>query len=784
MGSLATLHNQQSTISKTISTSLKLLLSGSLSILPIFCQGLISKASAAETTYFYVATNGSDTAPGTSAKPFKTIQKAATAVRSVNSNMIGDIVVILKGGTYQLNRPLTLGPEDSGSNGYNIIYRAEPGAKVTLSGGRRLGRWSLFDVSKNIYRVWFGKTTYPREFYNGELRATRARSLDDPTGFTRTETGYTTTDLNLQKWKNVSDVEIVSTDFFKSFRCGVSSIVGRVITMDQQCFSNSLHLSVQKDRPILNPSWLENAYELLDTPGEWYYNKKDECIYYKPHPYENLAKTEAVVPILDKLIVGSGQVDNPVHNIVFQDLNFKYGTWYYPNSSDGYASLGTGFYVQTEPSGRTIGSKSPGNISFIYAKNISFKHNIFSHLSSAALDFDDGSQNNTIENNRFDDISGSAIQLGNSDWKFVQDLDTRKYVSNNLVVDNYITKIAQEYHDAAAIFVGYADHTRIIHNEITDIPYAGIFVGISFDGTILSPATNNIIQGNKIHNFMNFLNDGGAIFTTGLQPESVISKNYIYNQYNSPTNGGAIYPDLGSSEFTISNNVVINYKHNWLFIWNDAIFGNTIENNFSNGEDLYYNSFDTGSGGESISRNTLQNNTTLSLQSIPHEVQDIIDTAGIQSTAQQDIKNSLLPIFPNLALKKSATASSSFNSAYLPETANDDAINNDAYGGWSPLEEDTLPWWQVDLGEMKNLRSIELTTRHFYDQPVTRQNFEIRVSNDPTFTNYKVIYTQGSTPLRFDTTLTADVVSGNSYRYVRVAKTKGEYFFVGEVKVF
>ncbi len=784
MGSSATLRNQQSIISKTMSISLKLLLSGGLSILPLFCQGLISKASAAETTYFYVATNGSDTAPGTSAQPFKTIQKAATAVRSVNKNMTGDIAVILKGGTYQLRQPLTLSPEDSGTNGYNIIYKAEPGAQVTLSGGRRLGRWSLFDGSKNIYRVWFGKTTYPREFYNGELRATRARSLDDPTGFTRTETGYTTSDLNLQNWKNVSDVEIVSTDFFKSYRCGVSRIVGGNITMDQQCFSNSLHLPVQKERPILNPSWIENAYELLDSYGEWYYNKADGYIYYKPHPYENLSKAEAVAPILDKLIVGSGKVDNPVHNIVFQDLNFKYGTWYYPNSSDGYASLGTGFYVQTESDGRITGVKSPGDIALNYAKNIIFKHNVFSHLSSAALDFDEGSQNNTIENNRFEDISGSAIQLGSADWQYLKDLDTRKYVSNNLVVDNYITKIAQEYHDAAAIFVGYADHTSIIHNEITDIPYAGIFVGISFDGLTLSPAKNNIIQSNKIHNFMNFLNDGGAIFTTGLQPDSVISKNYIYDQYNSRTNGGAIYPDLGSSGFTISNNVVINYEQNWLFIWNNAIFGNTIENNFSNGSSFYYNSFDTGADGQSVPRNTLQNNTTFSLQTLPVQAQSILNDAGIQSTAQQDVKNSLLSIFSNLALNKPVIASSSFNSAYLPNMANDGVINNDSYGGWSPLAEDALPWWQVDLGEMKNLRSIELTTRHFYDQPVTRQNFEIRVSNDPKFANYEVVYTQGNTPLRFDTTLSVDVASSNPYRYIRVAKTKSEYFFVGEVKVF
>jgi Right handed beta helix region/F5/8 type C domain len=798
MSSSATLRNQQSIISKTMSISLKLLLSGSLSILPLFCQGLISKASAAGTTYFYVATDGSDTAPGTSAQPFKTIQKAATAVRSINKNMTGDIAVILKGGTYQLNQPLTLSPEDSGTNGYNIIYKADSGAQVTLSGGRRLGRWSLFDGSKNIHRVWFGKTTYPREFYNGELRATRARSLDDPTGFTKTETGYTTTDLNLQNWKNISDVEIVSTNFWKSYRCGVSSIIGGNITMDQPCFKNSLH-AVEK-RPILNPSWIENAYELLDTEGEWYYNKSDGYIYYKPHPYENLSKAEAVAPILDKLVVGSGTPNNPVHNIVFQDLSIKHGTWYNPNTAEGYSSIQTGMYWGGDSANKAkpFGLyKSSGNISFNYAQNIVFKHNIFSHLSSAAIDFDKGSKHNTIENNRFDNIAGSAIQLGDTNWyKGIESTPRGPHtVSDNLIVDNYITKTGQEYHDTAAIFIGYTDHTQVVHNEITDIPYSGIAMGWFWNGA--TSANSNTIQNNTIHNFDNVLTDGGGIYTLGQQPNSIIDGNYIYDQYNAWGPGGGLYPDLFASGFTISNNVVISNEHRWL--WYNTIYGNTVKNNFFTKAVLPINQDGaaTFTKHEAIDSGTLimQDNMVVSPQTLPTQAQDIINTAGIRLTAQQDIKQNSLPILPNLALNKSAIASSSFNSHYLPSTANDGVIDNSLYGGWSAsgswwrtgaaaLSGDTSPWWQVDLGAMKKLNTIELTTQHVWDNPDTRKNFEIRVSNDPTFASYQVVYAQGITPLRFDTILKVDITDSNPYRYVRVAKTKNEYFSIGELKVF
>jgi F5/8 type C domain len=804
LGSSAKFISGKNIVSKAISASLKLLLAGSLSILPLLSQGLFSQVQAADTTYYYVSPSGSDGRNGSITRPFKTIQKARDVIRTMNKNMTGDVVVILQSGVHTLSQPLALGPEDSGSNGYNIIYRADTGAKVTISGGKNVTRWVLANASKNIYRAWIGKVTTPREFYVGNARATRARSMDDPTGFTRTETGYTTTDLTLQKWKNISDVEIVSTNDWKSFRCGVSSITGSVITMDQPCFKNSLYGQPAFSDgslawPILNPSWIENAYELLDTPGEWYFNKAEGNIYYKPHPNEDMTKVEAVVPILDKLITGSGTVDNPVHNIIFQDLNLKYGTWYDPNSSDGYSPLQAGHHWvgdQTATSGRRKSTKSPGNISFNYAQNIVFKHNVFSHLSSAALDFDKGSQNNTIDNNRFDDIAGSAIQLGNHNWGYDnypdyeamynagENSDKRYFVSNNLIIDNYITKTGQEYHDTPAIFVGYTDHTQIVNNEINDVPYTGISMGWGWDGTTSTPARDNAIRNNVIHDFMNVLKDGGGIYTLSLQPNSVIDGNYIYNQYNEPNYGSNIYPDQGSSGFTISHNIVANYAHRWLYLWNHDIFGNTAQNNFSSTDILTNNSFDVDSSGQSVARNTLQNNTVFSLQSVPTQVQDIINAAGIRSTAQQDVKKSPLPVLPNLALNKPATASSSYASVTLPETANDGVINNSWFAGWSASVEDTSPWWQVDLGELKKISMIELTPRHVFDQPVTRKNFEIRVSNDPTFATYTVVYTQGNTPLRFDSTLKADVVDSNSYRYVRVAKTQPEYFCIGEVKVF
>ena len=66
---------------------------------------------------FYVAPNGSDANPGTEAKPFATIEKARQAVRAVNKHMTGDIVVVLRGGVYRIDRTIVFEPRTRAPTG-------------------------------------------------------------------------------------------------------------------------------------------------------------------------------------------------------------------------------------------------------------------------------------------------------------------------------------------------------------------------------------------------------------------------------------------------------------------------------------------------------------------------------------------------------------------------------------------------------------------------------------------------------------------------------------------
>jgi len=92
---------------------------------------------------FYVAPNGSDTNPGTAAKPFASLARAQAAVRSLPpaARSAGPVTVQVRPGTYHLAQPLQFTAADSGADSAPVIYRAEPGAEVRLTGGREVSGW-------------------------------------------------------------------------------------------------------------------------------------------------------------------------------------------------------------------------------------------------------------------------------------------------------------------------------------------------------------------------------------------------------------------------------------------------------------------------------------------------------------------------------------------------------------------------------------------------------------------------------------------------------------------
>jgi hypothetical protein len=85
---------------------------------------------------FYVSPDGNDANPGSSEKPFKTLEAARDAVRRAKGTE--GATVILKAGRYFRTETFELDQRDSGTQTHPVIYRAQTKGSVFIDGGRVL----------------------------------------------------------------------------------------------------------------------------------------------------------------------------------------------------------------------------------------------------------------------------------------------------------------------------------------------------------------------------------------------------------------------------------------------------------------------------------------------------------------------------------------------------------------------------------------------------------------------------------------------------------------------
>ncbi len=551
----------------------------------LFLVVMWANAAIAATTY-YVAPGGSDTNPGTEAQPFKSLVKARDAVRVVNALMTEDIVVNLRGGAYSLQEPLRFDARDSGNGGHKVVYKAVEGEMPVISGGKPITGWTG-DGDKR-WKAKAGAADLRQLYVNG-VRAQRARG-PAPEGMGRygdlaffdVDAGHTAPGEAMADWRNQGGIEFGYYNSWGHMICKVKSIArdgasGVKISMLQPWF---MLCSRKEGVRIKLPDYIENAFELLDDPGEWYLDKPAKTLYYIPRDGEDMATAAAVAPVLETLVDLRGTLDEPVHDIRFEGITFADATWLAPNRI-GHADEQANFtFAATSIFGRDNNLvnvhneylKSPANVVLHAAKAIRFERCTFTRLGGAGLDIETGSQDNVVAGCRFNDISGSAIQIGDVQSPDHHPEDPRLVVQANQVTNCLIEHIGVEFQDSIGVFGGYVRDTVIAHNEIRDLPYSGVSVGwgwgeedagggayqvIPYLYSTPTPSGNNRIENNHIHEVMLLRNDGGGIYTLGNQVGTIIRGNHIHDN-NKGGGPGGIYLDEGSGFIEITGNAVYN----------------------------------------------------------------------------------------------------------------------------------------------------------------------------------------------------------------------------------
>jgi hypothetical protein len=524
---------------------------------------------------------------------------AQTVARQDSTAMTRDLNVQLEGGTYDLAQPLSFGPQDSGTNGFEVDYEAAPGQDPVISGGYTITGWQQVDAGRNIWAAPIAPGFDTEQLYVDGVSAPRSIGL--PSAFyLQTKTGFISSSPVLAGW---SDITNVSAEFkggdgaWTDTSCPIASVAGDVITMAEPCWDN-LHLPGDGSQEVswvygpqggfgglsgaAQPSEFENAYALL-SPGHWSIDQVTHELYYVPLAGQSMASTDVIAPVLGSLLDVDGTLSSPVHNLAFTGLQFSYDTWTQPDTDQGFAEIQAdwtltgphaaqyeGTCQYTTPQGScpyASWTRTPGAVQLSATHDVTIGFDTFTHLGSAGLDVMYGSQDDVVEGNIFSDIAASGIQLGSTNDAVPSDIGagTDEINANDTITDNDIHNVANQWLGGIGIWVGYTQHAVITHNQVDDVPYTAISIGwAGWHSNIFRPDddpnvnADNVVSDNLLYNYMQTLGDGGAVYTnggqaTGWATQLEITGNVAYGGTNTDF---SLYTDTGSKYIELADNIV------------------------------------------------------------------------------------------------------------------------------------------------------------------------------------------------------------------------------------
>ena len=493
--------------------------------------------------------------------------KEAMAKVSAIKTMTGDVVVSLAPGYYQQTETLKFNESHGGKNHYYVIYKAE--GEVTIGGKKVITGWTDEDGDGIYSAPASGLAT--RHLYVNNIRAVRARSesgLDSARFLSDAKNnniGYICNNTEIANYAHPEDLEFVYLNGWYHSRCGVSKVAlnnnKAEITMATPGF-NWISSDTQSAKYIV---YYENALELLDEPGEWYLDTHDGVIYYMPRSWEDMNQVEISAPVVEDLVwIEGADYNNMVQNIQFEGITFADTTWNRPTEVKAHNGNQNNYLTnETDSTGKLLPDRlADAAVTVKRANSVNFVDCTFTRLGIIGLKMVDGVQNSTISGNRFYDISGSAVTIGEPNWmnqEYTNPSDPRTLMKNCDVLNNYIHSIGVDYPSSAAISLGFGADMDFSHNEIFDVPYSGIHVGYGWGADVANVLKNLKIEHNFIHDTMiGEITDGGAIYTNGLTGGTegnynVIADNWIRNSLNA---SASLYADAGRGFYEYLRNVI------------------------------------------------------------------------------------------------------------------------------------------------------------------------------------------------------------------------------------
>jgi hypothetical protein len=527
---------------------------------------------------FHVSPDGNDTWSGHRAEsagddgPFATLERARDAVRELKRTdafPAAGVTIVLGAGTYRCESPLLLGEDDGGTVDAPVVWRAEDGSEVILSGGVVVDNFSPVSDSSILSRLRPEVAEYVRQADLGALNVGDYGTVD-PRG-NRIEVYWDRKFQTIARWPDEGWLEIA--DIPQTGERMINSGLDR----DKSPVPRGRHygrFTYPGDRPS---DWSDTADAWVH--GYWTWDWSDQFL---PVALIDTAKRE-ITPAEPHHGYGYTKGQRFYFLNVLEELDTP-GEWYldrgtgilymYPPSATDTATVP----VLNEPmvtvegarhlrlEGFTFECARAGAVRIDDGTEVVIAGCTFRNLGKTAVIIEGGSENGVLSCDMYD-LAGGGIILGGGD---LETLTPAANFAENNHIHHFAIRLKTYQPGVQVTGVG----NRVRHNLIHDAPHTGIFLVTGQVGN------DHLIEFNELHSLAQETGDVGAIYLCARNYTfrgTVIRHNYLHDLHGPGLHGVmGVYLDDFTSGTTIYGNV-------FLRAGRAAFVGggrdNTIENN-------------------------------------------------------------------------------------------------------------------------------------------------------------------------------------------------------------
>lgn len=563
----------------------------------------------------YVSLFGNDKNTGTKEKPVASFAKAQTLAREFSKNE--SVEVIFGNGTYYLPQTIVFTPEDNTANNV-ITYKAAEEGKAVISGGSLLNlKWK--PTQNGIYVANISGNPVIDQLYINGVCQSMARFPNPVAGKNVFDTWELSHSVKADSANNTLDPKRIARwknpqgGYLHAMHFSLWGDMHWLIKGKKTDGSLDMEGGWQNNRPsAMHPVYrmVENIFEELDVPGEWFYNTTEHKLYFMPDPQTNLKTAKVEIVRLKNLIEFNGTKASPVKNIRLQGFVFRHAARTFMENKEPLLRSdwtvyrgGAVFFNGAEDC--SVQDCEFGQV----GGNTVFVNNYNRRIAITGCYIHNSGASGVVFVGDPATVRSPIFQYGNQNYITVDRTPGPKgdnFPEDCLVENCLITLTGRDEKQTAGIQMSMSHKIRVNHCSIYDVPRAGININ---EGTF----GGHIIENCDIFNTVLETGDHGSFNSWGrdrywtpdvsetchevakdtLMPFwDMLEPNIIRNSRLRCDHGWDIDLDDGSTNYQIYNNLLLNGGLKLREGYNRIVTNNIMINNGLHPHVWYKNSGD------------------------------------------------------------------------------------------------------------------------------------------------------------------------------------------------